>query len=74
MDLLQTHLAPRVFQVRARTIEEGIRTHFYNHLEREDVEVDPLTHVDKCSLLRAGRIEGRLPRHGHAVAQDGEEN
>ena len=31
-------------------------------------------HVDERGLLRAARVERRLPGHGHAVAQNSEQN
>ena len=46
----------------------------HDQFKREDVEVNPLAHADEGGLWRAGRVEGRLPRHRDAVADDREQD
>ena len=50
--------------------QEPVGNDLGDHLDSEDVEVDPLAHVDKGGLGRAARVEWRFPCHRDAVADD----
>ena len=57
-----------------RRRDEAEREDLGEHLDGEDVQVDPLAHVDERRLVRAARVERRLPRHRRAVADDGSQD
>lgn len=61
---------PRVAEVGLPVAEQADGDHPEPELGGESPAEDPLTHVDDCGLLRAWRVDGRLPRHRGYVGVD----